>query len=204
MTRIPRQKRAIATADAIVDAGFIAVATHGVMGTTTNLIAEIAGIGVGSLYEYFANKEAVYTAMQERMIRDAVSLIQPLINDLVRLDIREAVKLLLGRFEHFLRDRDSRYLQYAQGALNVNPGLRLDPLTDTLRELVMRYVMQHPEYLRMPQIATMSYIMINGGIFIVLRHLSEPNPPLSFAELTEGLAGMVSAYADAELARAAS
>lgn len=203
MTRIPRQKRAIATADAIVDAGFIAVATHGVMGTTTNLIAEIAGIGVGSLYEYFANKEAVYTAMQERMISDAVALIQPLINDLVRLDIREAVKLLLGRFEHFLRDRDSRYLRYAQGALNVNPGLRLDPLTDTLRELVMRYLMQHPEYLRMPQIATMSYIMINGGIFIVLRHLSEPNPPLSFAELTEGLSGMVSAYADAELARVA-
>lgn len=201
MARTPKQQRAIATVDAIVDAGFIAVARHGVPGTTTNLIADIAGIGVGSLYEYFDNKEAVYAAMQQRLVTDAVALVNPLINELVKMDIASAVKTLLARFGDFLRDRDGRYLRYAQGALNVNPALELGPLTDALRELVLRYLMHHPEYLRLPSIPTMSYIMITGGVFIVLRHLSEPNPPVSFDELAEGLAGMVSAYASAELAR---
>lgn len=195
MTRTPRQKRALATVDAIVEAGFIAVATHGVAGTTTNHIAEIAGIGVGSLYEYYANKEAVYAAMQERMISDAVATIQPLLNELVQLDIREAVQVLLQHFETFLRERDGRYLKYAQNALNVNPKLHLEPLTNLLQDLFMRYLMAHPVYLRTPDIATMSYIMINGGIFIVLRHLSDPNPPISFSQLSEGLANMVSHYA---------
>ncbi|WP_457795115.1 TetR/AcrR family transcriptional regulator, partial [Acinetobacter baumannii] len=52
-TRKPRQARAKVTVDTIIEAGFIAVALHGPSGTTTRHIAEIAGVSVGSLYEYF-------------------------------------------------------------------------------------------------------------------------------------------------------
>ncbi|MDP2227602.1 MAG: TetR/AcrR family transcriptional regulator, partial [Moraxellaceae bacterium] len=143
MTRIPRQKRALATVDAIVEAGFLAVAEHGEAGATTNHIAEIAGISVGSLYEYFRNKEAIYTAMQERMVNDAVTMIQPLVNEVVQLDVRDAVKTLLHHFETFLRDNDGRYLKYAQHSLNVSVKLHVEPLIRLLQELVMRYAMQH-------------------------------------------------------------
>lgn len=194
VTRVPRQKRAIATADAIVDAGFIAVARAGVLGTNTNLIAEIAGISVGSLYEYYANKEAIYEAMQARVVNEAVMLIQSMINELVQLEIRPSILLLTSRFEEFLRKDNGRYLHYAQSMLGVSPSLPLDPLTDALRELLIRYLMAHPRYLRARNIPVISYIMINGGVFIVLRHLSDPNPPVSFAELADGLADMVSQY----------
>ncbi|MEY2838869.1 MAG: hypothetical protein RJB60_1168, partial [Pseudomonadota bacterium] len=59
-TRKPIQQRSIATVEAIVEAGFMAVAEHGLAGTTTRHIATLAGISVGSLYEYFTNKEEVY------------------------------------------------------------------------------------------------------------------------------------------------
>jgi len=204
MARIPRQKRAIATADAIVEVGFLCVALHGVSGTTTNHIAEMAGISVGSLYEYYRSKEDIYAAMQQRMVTDAVAVIEPLVNEVARLDIHDAVKTLLRHFEVFLQDNDSRYLKYAQSSLSVSLRLQLEPLVKLLQELVMRYVMQHPEYMRMAHIPTMSYIMINGGIFIVLRHLSDPNPPIRFNELIEGLANMVSHYANNEMALAES
>lgn len=204
MPRIPRQKRALATVDAIVEAGFIAVAEHGEAGATTNQMAEIAGIGVGSLYEYFANKEAIYAAMQARMVDDAVAMIRPLLNEVVQLEVRDAVKTLLRHFEVFLLGNDGRYLKYARNSLNVNHRLQVEPLIRTLQELVMRYAMQHPQYLRLPDIATMSYIMINGGIFIVLRHLSDPNPPISFTQLGDGLAAMVSHYAGNEMKGAGS
>jgi hypothetical protein len=45
----------------------------------------------------------------------------------------------------------------------------------------------------------MSYIFINAGIFSVVRHLSDPNPPISYAELTQGLADMVDHYVAQEL-----
>ena len=56
-TRKPRQARAKVTVDTIIEAGFIAVALHGPSGTTTRHIAEIAGVSVGSLYEYFKTKK---------------------------------------------------------------------------------------------------------------------------------------------------
>lgn len=202
MTRTPRQRRSRATVNAIIEAGFIAVARHGEAGATTNHIAEIAGLGVGSVYEYFRNKEAIYEAMQARMVDDAVARIEPLLNEVVKLDIRSAVLRLLQEFEHFLRQHDDRYLKYAQHTLSAGPQLKVEPLIKLLQELVLRYVMAHPQYIRLPNMATMSYIMINGGIFIVLRHLSDPNPSVDFQQLSTGLADMVSAYAESELARA--
>ena len=54
-TRKPRQNRSKVTVDTIIEAGFIAVAANGTSGTTTRHIADIAGVSVGSLYEYFKN-----------------------------------------------------------------------------------------------------------------------------------------------------
>ena len=63
MPRNPSQQRSIATVNAIIKAGFICVAEKGLAATTTRHIAAVAGVGVGSVYEYFKNKEAIYSAM---------------------------------------------------------------------------------------------------------------------------------------------
>ncbi|RZU47449.1 TetR family transcriptional regulator [Fluviicoccus keumensis] len=194
MPRKPRQQRSRATVDAIVEAGFICVAELGITGTTTRHIAERAGISVGSLYEYFSNKQAIYEAMNQRMVTDVVAMIQPLLPQLMRMDITEAVHTLLGQFSNFLRKDDERYLKCARQAIRVDIKGYLDPIVKILSELVMNHLMHHPENMRMRNIPAMSYIFINGGVFAVIRHLSDPSPPVSFEELTQGLADMVGHY----------
>ncbi len=191
MPRKPRQQRSRATVDAIVEAGFICVAELGITGTTTRHIAERAGISVGSLYEYFSNKQAIYEAMNQRMVTDVVAMIQPLLPQLMRMDITEAVHTLLGQFSNFLRKDDERYLKCARQAIRVDIKGYLDPIVKILSELVMNHLMHHPENMRLRNIPAMSYIFINGGVFAVIRHLSDPSPPVSFEELTQGLADMV-------------
>ena len=78
MPRKPKQERSKATYDAIVEAAFICVAERGTAHTTTRHIADTAGIGVGSLYEYFANKEEVYDAMNQRFVAEVVATLTPL------------------------------------------------------------------------------------------------------------------------------
>ncbi len=194
MPRKPRQQRSRATVDAIVEAGFICVAELGITGTTTRHIAERAGISVGSLYEYFSNKQAIYEAMNQRMVTDVVAMIQPLLPQLMRMDITEAVHTLLGQFSNFLRKDDERYLKCARQAIRVDIKGYLDPIVKILSELVMNHLMHHPENMRLRNIPAMSYIFINGGVFAVIRHLSDPSPPVSFEELTQGLADMVGHY----------
>ncbi|HEX6592061.1 MAG TPA: TetR/AcrR family transcriptional regulator [Moraxellaceae bacterium] len=199
MARKPQQTRAKATVDAIIEASFIAVAERGTASTTTRYIAEIAGISVGSLYEYFANKEAIFDAMGERFVEETVGLIQPLLPQLVRLPIGEAVYRLLMEFGFLLRKNDERLLKCAREAIQHQFQHHLEKVTRLLQELVMQYAMNNPEMLRLPRMSTMSYIFINGGIFAVVRHLSDPNPPISYEELAQGLADMVDHYVKQEL-----
>lgn len=57
--KVPKQARSRATFDAIVEAGARLLVERGYAGVTTNHVAETAGVSIGSLYEYFADKEAV-------------------------------------------------------------------------------------------------------------------------------------------------
>lgn len=199
MPRTPRQPRAIATVDAIIEAGFISLRRHGLAGTTTRHIADIAGIGVGSLYEYFEDKEAVYAAMNQRFMADLVAMLQPLNAVIVRQDIPAAVTTIIGRVQEFLSENEERYLNYARNAMNLDMKIELAPVTGVLQELIMNYVMHHPELMRMRRIAMMSHIFIHGSIFVLLRQLTDPSPLFSVDELIQGLSDMLGHYVAMEL-----
>lgn len=64
--RLPTQARSRERVERILDAAAQLVVAEGVEGLTTRSIAETAGLPVASLYQYFADKEAVLLALCER------------------------------------------------------------------------------------------------------------------------------------------
>jgi AcrR family transcriptional regulator len=62
----PRQERSAATVAAIIQAAAYILRKRGYAATTTNLIAERAGVNIASLYQYFPNKEAILGALIQR------------------------------------------------------------------------------------------------------------------------------------------
>ena len=62
----PRQARAVATVDSIFEATARILHSQGDAGLNTNAIAELAGISVGTLYQYFPNKKAILIAVARR------------------------------------------------------------------------------------------------------------------------------------------
>jgi AcrR family transcriptional regulator len=62
--------------EAILDAAESVVSEIGVDATTTNAIAERAGASVGSLYHFFANKDAILLALAERYANSAKDILQ--------------------------------------------------------------------------------------------------------------------------------
>ena len=67
----PSQQRARATWHAILDAAAQLFSQHGYAATSTNRVAERAGVSIGSLYQYFPNKDALLLALAERHIGEA-------------------------------------------------------------------------------------------------------------------------------------
>jgi len=62
----PTQARAHRTVDLILEAAAQILAHEGEEELTTNRIAERAGFSIGTLYQYFPNRESVLDALIER------------------------------------------------------------------------------------------------------------------------------------------
>ena len=65
----PVQARSRATFDALVEACAWLLPRRGYAGTTTNHIAERAGVNVASLYEYFPGKDAIVAEVAARLVQ---------------------------------------------------------------------------------------------------------------------------------------
>jgi AcrR family transcriptional regulator len=68
--REPRQQRSRQTVDAVLDAVSLVLKRHGPDAVTTNRITETAGVSIGSLYQYFPDKQAIYSALHQRHVAE--------------------------------------------------------------------------------------------------------------------------------------
>jgi AcrR family transcriptional regulator len=59
----PKQARAMVTVKLIFESTAQIILREGIEKLTTNRIAEVAGVSVGTLYQYFKNKESILLAM---------------------------------------------------------------------------------------------------------------------------------------------
>lgn len=64
----PRQARARATFDSIVEAAALIIEDLGYQALSTNGIAAVAGVAVGALYSYFPNKESIVAELARQTI----------------------------------------------------------------------------------------------------------------------------------------
>jgi AcrR family transcriptional regulator len=81
--KVPRQERSRLTVEAILDAAARVFERHGYAGGTTNRIAERAGVSIGSLYQYFPNKDAILVALVEQHLDEGTAAMGPVLADLV-------------------------------------------------------------------------------------------------------------------------
>lgn len=72
--KIPRQARSKACVSAILDAAARILTEEGYAAATTNQIAEVAGVSIGSLYEYFPGKEAIFAALRARLTAESYAV----------------------------------------------------------------------------------------------------------------------------------
>ena len=75
--KLPTQPRSEATVEAILQAAAHVFERHGYAAGTTNRIAERAGLSIGTLYQYFPNKDAILVALAHRHLAEGTAALQP-------------------------------------------------------------------------------------------------------------------------------
>jgi AcrR family transcriptional regulator len=99
MSHVPRkaplQRRSQETVDAILEATAHILSHEGLEAATTNRIALKAGVSIGSLYQYFPNKEALVRALNDRHTHEILALLQARVAEVWNAPMEVAVKALV-------------------------------------------------------------------------------------------------------------
>jgi AcrR family transcriptional regulator len=93
--RKPRQKRSVETKNKVLDAAYKLFCDKGYYKTTTNEIAKVAGVNIGSLYSYFQDQETILLEVVNRFNASFLLTIDEVYQDTE--SCKEDVKLWLRR-----------------------------------------------------------------------------------------------------------
>ena len=94
--KVASQERSRATVDALVEATARILVKEGFDKASTNHIAEVAGVSVGSLYQYFPSKEALVAAVIERHQHEIMQTVRGELAEAIAQPVEKAVRKLVA------------------------------------------------------------------------------------------------------------
>ena len=175
LKKVPQQARSRQMVDFILDGAARVLNAAPLAETTTNRIAEVAGVGIGSLYQYFDDKEAIALSLLRRHLEESAALVH---GTRLASDGHDVSERLRAIFVACLRDhRDKRMLHLnlidvcgaipSTARFDANIGTMVDDLSAILRD---HRPEAHPDHIRL--CATSLHQSI---VLLVHAAVSQPN-----------------------------
>ena len=162
----PRQARSVATFEAILEAAARILESLGFAGFNTNAVAELAGVSIGSLYQYFPSKDALIVELIRRERAELSNRIVEAIKQHDAADLKEKLKLVIqAAVKHQLsRPQLARTLEFSSELIgkDIEESQLQHELETIISDLVMRSGISHAQTAAQDVIA-LSKGMINAA-----------------------------------------
>lgn len=137
--KLPTQSRAKATYDAIITATAQVLAAEGLDGANTNRIAEVAGVSIGSLYQYFPNKDAMMQALIDRYAQRFVVHLSGFLSELGQEPARGAVRAYVRAMLELPREDPELHRAFVLIVFRLGHGC-IQELETQLMQIVRAYL----------------------------------------------------------------
>lgn len=190
----PQQSRSKELVNAIFEATVRVLPKIGNQALTTKKIAEIAGVSIGSLYQYFPNKEAVLMAVMDKSINETKEEVDRNIDQLEGKSVDEAIDFFIDfTIDHFLTDKET-VREVFRRAPELN---RIPTILDLRQHVVHRLagVMEHHHPgLTKEDYKRISFIAVNSVLGVLQTITYDEKQTYEKAELSFELKAMVRAY----------
>jgi AcrR family transcriptional regulator len=189
----PRQIRAELTRQRILTAAAHVFAEHGYAAGTTNRIAERARISIGSLYQYYPNKDAILVELLIRHLDAGIAALTlrqreelpESLEEIIRVFVRTAI-------ENHLDDPQLLRVMIEQAPRSSELSERVSreeqALVDYLRDLL-----DHNPEVRVDDKDTAARLVVSTVELTVHRLIAAPDP-IDVSRLENELVAMVTGY----------
>ena len=194
MRKKPLQLRSRQMVETLIDAAALTIAERGLMNTTTNHIAARAGVSVGSLYQYFATKEALLDALSGRMSKELLRTLDEQIRTLLDADIRTLTRAALTAVFDYFEMHKGLYLELARNWYDARTLRTVDELERHMTEAFRLYLLRHHTQYRFENLPTALFIVFNSTVFTGMRYMSQSDSTLKREDVIDGLTDMVTGY----------
>jgi AcrR family transcriptional regulator len=192
--RNPQQARARDTVETIFEATARIIEREGRDALNTNHIAERAGISVGTLYQYFPNKDAILVAMARRELANDRAAVLGAISEALEAPnpsiARQAIRTLIGLHRRGQKVRGvvmHAHAAHGFGDEHVQP---LQEVTELLRARSDRVAPG-----RRGPLSTASLFVLTRAVIGVIRAAAQERSPLLGAPAFEDeLVRMIEGY----------
>lgn len=190
----PRQPRSQATVNAILDATVRILVAEGYEAMNTNRVAELAGVSIGSLYQYFPNKAALIVAVRRRHSEQMRQQLHRCAARAPELPLREAVAELIHAVVQAHRVDPALHIVLEQEVPRPERfGARAD-LDAKLRELVKNLLNHYHKDIHYNDLELTSLILVRTVDALVHLTLQDDAPRMSAQALERELTTLVLRY----------
>ncbi len=190
--KAPADERSAAIVEALLSALEQVLEQRGPRGITTNHIAERAGVSVGTLYQYFANKEALVGALHDRYLHQVVDGVRAILAAAGARPIREVIPAVVAAMAApYQRQRQiNRWLVELRTAAGVHQ--RVHDVLDALTDELTRFLAARLD-LRLPDPAATAFLLVHMADGVVNAVTTRSQRP-GVAELEREATRLLDAY----------
>lgn len=194
MRKQPRQQRSRDMVDRILTAAGQSIIAHGLENTTTNHIADAAGINIASLYQYFHDKHDLIEALLEKLSHEATRQVAENLrrrrHEIDERDLRQATRSGVHLSIAFLRSNAlHRELLRHWQQLPVEGAM--SHLETYFMEYCREYFARHFDKYPVADLHVRLYVLINSVLLLIVRYLGSPSPSVTEEELVDTITEMM-------------
>ncbi|WP_394845763.1 TetR/AcrR family transcriptional regulator [Pendulispora brunnea] len=190
----PVQARSHATVEAILQATVRVLTKVGYDRTSTNKVAEAAGVSVGSLYQYFPSKEALAVALAERYHERLFAVMFERLREVATLPIHDAVRSVIWAIV------DAHRADPVVHRILTEQIPRIGKLGEILKDIEVRatpivrqYLEARQREIRVKDLDAAAYVVV-VTVQVLADRISHNKDPLELSRRVDATCELVSRY----------
>jgi AcrR family transcriptional regulator len=192
--KLPKQNRSKAIVEAIYEATVRILPKIGNAGITTKKIADLAGISIGSLYQYFPNKESILTSVMDSVMNAELKKFETKVQEIDGRSMDDATSAMVDfALELFLTEK----LKVREIFLKA-PELGQLPQLFRMRQKVVERVAEemkkHYPHQDQAEYIRVSFVAVNSVMGVIHTMMYDDNQNYSIDELAVELKTMLNSY----------
>jgi len=193
--KLPRQARAQATVGAILEATVQILDREGLEAATMSHIAEVAGVSVGSIYQYFSHRDAILNALQDREFARSLQLMQELLADgNLTQSARETVTAVVRGLAELYRSCPGLHRVLAIEGLRVAKADRVHAFDLRIIEIVRHFLVATSAPMRPKSVDAAAFVVVQSVRATMLACLLERPSGLDEETLIQEVVDLVLRY----------